>query len=87
LQLTPLQNEILATAHAEGRVQPSIFASRLLHNLNDVHAAISDLVDEGLAVAEGDTYRLTERGDAAHRARMKQHRADVLSRTGTWQAG
>jgi len=87
LQLTQVQNEILDTAHSEGRVHPSTFASRLLHDLNEVHAAISDLVGRGLVVAEGDTYRLTERGDAAHGARVKQHRTAVISRTRTWQSG
>jgi Mn-dependent DtxR family transcriptional regulator len=88
LQLTQLQNEILGTAHSEGRVHPSTFSSRLLHDLNDVHAAVSDLVGRGLVVAaKGDTYRLTERGDAAHRAREKKHRAAKISRTRTWQSG
>jgi Mn-dependent DtxR family transcriptional regulator len=74
VQFTQLQDEVIDTAHSQGKVDPATFARLLLHDLDDVHAAISDLVNrELLAAAEGDTYRLTEQGEAVHRAREEAH--------------
>jgi Mn-dependent DtxR family transcriptional regulator len=88
VQHIQLEREIVGTAHSEGQIAPAAFARRLLHDLDDVHAAISDLVDRGLVVpAEGDTFRLTASGEAFHRAREKAHRAAVVGRTQTWQRG
>lgn len=88
LQLTQLQHEIIGTAHSAGQVDSGAFARLLLHDLDDVHAAISDLVARGLvAAAEGGTYRLTGQGEAVHRAREEAHRAAVVSRTSSWQRG
>jgi Mn-dependent DtxR family transcriptional regulator len=86
VQLTQIQDEVISTAHSEGRVDPTTFARLLRHDLEDVHAAISDLVDRGLAAAaEGDTYCLTDQGETVHRAREETHRAAVVSRTASWQ--
>lgn len=86
MQLTQIQNEVIGAAHSESQVDPITFAGLLLHDLDDVHAAISDLVDRGLvAAAEGDTFRLTDQGEAVHRAQEDAHRADVVSRTRSWQ--
>jgi Mn-dependent DtxR family transcriptional regulator len=86
VQLTQIQDEVIDKAHCEGQVDPANFARLLLHDLDDVHAAISDLVNRGLLTgAEGDTYRLTDQGEAVHRAQEDAHRAAVIARTGTWQ--
>lgn len=86
MQLTQIQDEVIDKAHCEGQVDPASFARLLLHDLDDVHAAIKDLINRGLvAAAEGDTYRLTDQGEAAHRALEDAHRAAVISRTPTWQ--
>jgi Mn-dependent DtxR family transcriptional regulator len=86
MQTTQIQNEIIDTAHAEGRVDPNTFARLLLHDLDDVHAAIRDLSEQGLLEsAEGDTFRLTSEGQALHRAQEEAHRAAVVSRTSSWQ--
>jgi Mn-dependent DtxR family transcriptional regulator len=86
VQLTQIQNAIIGAAHSESQVDPTTFASLLRHDLDDVHAAINDLVNRGLvAPAEDDTFRLTDQGEAVHRAQEDAHRADVISRTGTWQ--
>jgi len=85
VQPTQLQDEIIDTAHSAGELDPVTFARLLLHNLDDVHAAIRDLVDRGwLAAAEGDTYRLTEQVEDHHRARVSRHRAAVISRSRSW---
>jgi Mn-dependent DtxR family transcriptional regulator len=87
VRLTQIQDEIIDTAHSQGQVDPATFARLLLHNLDDVHAAINELVNRGLlAAAEGDTFCLTDQGEAAHRAREDAHRADVISRTRSWQS-
>lgn len=86
MQLTQLQDEIINAAHCEGHVEPAAFAGRLLHDLADVDAAITELVNRGLmAAAEGEAFGLTDQGEAVHRAREDAHRADVISRTRTWQ--
>jgi hypothetical protein len=86
VQLPQIQDEVIDTAHSQGRVNPDSFARLLLHDLDDVHAAITDLVNQGLvAPAEGDTYRLTDQGEAIHREREQAHRAAVVSRTQSWQ--
>jgi Mn-dependent DtxR family transcriptional regulator len=86
VQLTQIQDEIIDTAHSQGQVDPATFARLLLHDLDDVHAAINELVNRGLvAAADGDTFRLTDQGEAVHRAQEDAHRAVVISRTGTWQ--
>jgi Mn-dependent DtxR family transcriptional regulator len=86
VQFTQLQDEVIDTAHSQGQIDPATFARLLLHDLDDVHAAISDLVDRGLvAAAEGDTYRLTDQGEVVHRAQEEAHRAAVVSRTRSWQ--
>jgi len=84
--LTPLQDEVIDAAHSEGQVDPTTFARLLLHDLDDVHAAIRDLVNrELLTPAEGDTFRLTDQGEAVHRAGEEAHRQDVVDRTRSWQ--
>lgn len=86
MRLTQLQDEVINAAHGEGRVDPAAFADRLLHDPADVDAAITDLVNRGLvAPAEGNTFRLTDQGEAAHRAQEGAHRAAVIARTRTWQ--
>jgi hypothetical protein len=86
VRLTQIQDEIIDTAHSQGQVDPATFGRLSHHNLDDVHAAINDLVNQGLmTAAEGDAFRLTDQGEAAHRAQEDAHRADVISRTGTWQ--
>lgn len=86
VQLTQLQDEVIDKAHAEGQVRPDDVVRLLLHNRDDVLDAIRDLVNRGLvAAAEGDTYRLTDQGEAIHRAREEAHRAAVVSRTRSWQ--
>ena len=86
MQLTQIQNEVIGAAHSESQVDPTTFAGLLRHDLDDVYAAINDLVNRGLvAAAEGDTFRLTDQGEAVHRAQEDAHRADVISRTRTWQ--
>jgi Mn-dependent DtxR family transcriptional regulator len=86
VQLTQLQVEVIDTAHSQGQVDPATFARLLHHDPADVDAAITDLVDrELLTPAEGDTFRLTDQGEAVHRAREDAHRADVVNRTGSWQ--
>ena len=86
MQFTQIQNEIIDTAHSQGQVDPATFARLLLHDLNEVHVAINDLVNRGLLTAgEGDTYRLTDQGEAVHRAQEEAHRAAVVARTSSWQ--
>lgn len=86
VQLSQIQEEVIDKAHCEGRVDPTSFARLMLHDLDDVQAAINDLVNRGLVVAsEGDAYRLTEQGEATHRAQEEAHRAAVVSRIQTWQ--
>jgi Mn-dependent DtxR family transcriptional regulator len=86
VQLTQLQDEIIDAAHSEGQVDPATFARLLLHDLDNVHAANSDLAKRGLVTAaEGETYRLTDQGEAVHRAQEDAHRAAVISRTRSWQ--
>jgi predicted transcriptional regulator len=85
VQLTQIQNEVIGAAHSEGQVVPTTFASLLRHDLDDVHAAIDGLVNRGLvAPAEEDTFRLTDEGEAVHRAQEDARRANIISRTGTW---
>jgi hypothetical protein len=87
VQLTQLQDEVTNVAHCEGHVDPASFAGRLLHNLADVDTAIEGLVNRGLmAATEGDTFGLTDQGEAVHRAQEDGHRADVINRTRTWQS-
>jgi predicted transcriptional regulator len=86
MQLTQIQYELIEAARTEGQVHPDAFAHRLSHNCEDVHAAISDLVEAGLlAAAEGDAYRLTNQGEAVNRARDEANRAAVVRRTRSWQ--
>jgi len=86
VQLSQIQDQIIDKAHCEGKVDPATFASGMLHDLNDVHAAISDLVNRGLvAAAEGDTFHLTDQGEAFHRRQEEADRAAVIDRTQTWQ--
>lgn len=86
MPLAQIQHEVIDAAHSEGEVAPTTFARLLLHDLDDVHAAIRDLVNRGLlAAAEGGTYRLTDQGEAVHRAQEDAHRAAVIGRTQTWQ--
>jgi len=86
VQLTQLQDEVVNAARSEGRVDPATFARLLHHDLEDVYAAISDLIDRGLMVAaEGDTYRLTDQGEAVHREQEEARRAAVVRRTRSWQ--
>jgi hypothetical protein len=86
MQITQIQKEVIDTAHAEGRVDPSAFSRLLLHDLDDVHAAIRDLSERGLLEsAEGDTFCLTDEGQALHRAQEDARRAAVVSRTSSWQ--
>lgn len=86
MQPSELQDEIIDTAHSQGQLDPMPFARLLLHDIDDVRAAIHSLVDRGwLVAAEDDTYRLTEPGERYHRARASKHRAAVVSRTLSWQ--
>lgn len=85
VQLTEIQDGVIERAHCEGRVNPAAFASGMLHDLDDVHAAIDDLVNRGLVTAdEGNTFRLTDQGEAHHRRQEEANRAAVVARTGTW---
>jgi hypothetical protein len=86
VQLTQLQDEVINAAHCEGHADPASFAGRLLHDLADVDAANDGLVNRRLmAATEGGTFSLTDQGEAVHRAQENAHRADVISRTRTWQ--
>lgn len=86
MRLTPIQDEVINRAHCEGKVNPDTFARLLHHDPADVRAAISDLINRGLlAAAEGDTFRLTDQGEAVHRRKEEADRAAVISRTRTWQ--
>ena len=86
MQLTQIQNEIIDTAHSQGEVDPATFARLMLHEPDDVQAAISELVNRGMvAAAEGGNFHLTDQGKAVHQAQEETRRADVVSRTGTWQ--
>ncbi len=85
VKLTQIQNEVIDKAHCEGKVEPAAFARLMLYDLDDVHAAINDLVNRGLvAAAEGDTFHLTDQGEAAHRRQDEADRAAVIGRTRTW---
>jgi hypothetical protein len=84
--LTQIQDEVIDKAHCEGKVDPNNFARLMHHDLDEVHAAISDLVNRGLVTAaEGDTFHLTDQGEAVRRRQEKADRAAVIRRTGTWQ--
>ena len=86
MQITRIQDEIIGTAHAERRVDPSTFSRLLLHDFDDVHAAIRDLSERGLLEsADGDTFCLTDEGQALHQAQEDARRAAVVSRTSSWQ--
>lgn len=86
VQFTQIQDGVIDKAHCEGKVDPTTFARLMLHDLADVHAAINDLVNRGLVVAaEGDTFHLTDRGEAVHRWKEEADRAAVIARTPTWQ--
>jgi Mn-dependent DtxR family transcriptional regulator len=88
VQLTQLQDEVIDKVHAEGQVKPDDVARLLLHDLDDVRAAIRDLVDGGLLEDAGDNvYRLTADGQAVHQAREKAHSDAVKMNTRTWQPG
>ena len=85
--MTQLQDEVIDAAHSQA-VDPSVFARLLLHDLEDVHDAINDLVGKGLLEGtKQDTYCLTDQGEALHRAREKADRAAVVRRTRSWQRG
>jgi hypothetical protein len=84
VKLTQIQDEVIDTAHCEGKVEPATFARLMLYDLDDVHAAINDLVNRGLvSAAEGDAFHLTDRGEAVHRRQEEADRAAVIDRT--WQ--
>lgn len=86
MRLAQIQDEVINTAHAEGRVDPNAFSRLLHHDLEDVHAAIRELLGRGLLEsAEGDTYSLTDEGKALHRAQEDARRAAVVSRSSSWQ--
>lgn len=86
MQFIQIQNEIIDTAHSQGQVDPATFARLMLYEPDDVQAAISELINRGLvAAAEGGNFHLTDQGEAVHQAQEESHRADVISRTGTWQ--
>lgn len=86
VQLSQLQDEVIDKAHCEGKVDPATFARLMLHDLDDVHVAINDLVNRGLvAAAEGDTFHLTDQGEAVYRRQEEADRAAVIDRTQTWQ--
>jgi hypothetical protein len=86
VQFTQIQDEIIEKAHCEGKVDPAAFAGQMAHDPDDVHAATNDLVNRGLVAAdEGDTFRLTDQGEAFQRAKEEAHRATVIDRTRTWQ--
>jgi Mn-dependent DtxR family transcriptional regulator len=88
MQITQIQNEIIGEAHTEGQIKPDDVVRLLLHDPKDVNAAIQDLVNRGLLEnTEGDAYRLTDQGQAVHRAQEDAHRAAVISRTSSWQRG
>lgn len=85
MQLTQIQHQIIDSAHSQGQVDPATFARLLLHDRDDVQAAINDLANRGLvAAAEADTFRLTDQGEAVYRAREDAHRAAVSRRIRTW---
>lgn len=86
MKLTQIQDEVIDKAHCEGKVEPATFARLMLYDLDEVHAAINDLVNRGLvAAAEGDTFHPTDRGEAVHRRQEEADRAAVIDRTRTWQ--
>lgn len=86
MKLTQIQDEVIDKAHCEGKVEPATFARLMLYDLDEVHAAVNDLVNRGLvAAAEGDTFHLTDRGEAVHRRQEEADRAAVIDRTRTWQ--
>lgn len=86
MQLTQIQDEVIDKAHAEGQVRPGDVERLLLHDLDDVHAAVGDLIVRGLMErADGDAYRLTAEGQAIHRAREKVHSDAVKMKTRIWQ--
>jgi len=85
VRLTQIQDEVIDKAHCEGKVDPASFARTMLHDLDDVHAAIDDLVNRGLVTAaEGDTFSLTDQGEAVHQRQEKAERDAVVSRIRTW---
>lgn len=84
MTLSQIQDEVIDHAHGT-TLDPATFARLMLHDLDDVHAAIADLVDKGLMAADGDTFRLTDQGEAVHRRQEEANRAAVLRRTGSWQ--
>lgn len=84
--MTQIQDEIIDKAHSEGHVDPATFAAGMSHKLDDVQAAIDNLVSRGLvASAEDGKFRLTDQGENVHRAQEAAHRAAVVRRTDTWQ--
>jgi Mn-dependent DtxR family transcriptional regulator len=85
VQFTELQDAVIEKAHGEGCVNPDDMVRLLLHDPDDVQTAVRDLLNRGLLEGEGDAYRLTDQGRAAHRATEEAHRAAVISRTQTWQ--
>lgn len=86
MQLTKLQDEVIDKVGHESQVGADDVARLLLHDLNDVHVAIQDLVVRGLLESAGsDSYRLTAEGQMVHRAREKAHSDAVKMNTRTWQ--
>lgn len=86
MHLTQIQDEVIGKAYAEETVNPHDVSRLLLHELDDVRAAFSDLVDRGLLEsADGDTYRLTDEGRGVHQARESAERAEVVRDNPTWQ--
>jgi Mn-dependent DtxR family transcriptional regulator len=86
VQLTQIQFEVIAKAHAEAQVDPRDVARLLLHNPGDVLAAMRELADKGLLeTVDGSIYSLTAEGETVHRATERSHRTAVIRRMPSWQ--
>jgi hypothetical protein len=80
MQITQIQEEIIGTAHAEGRVDPSTFSRLLLHDFDDVHAAIRDLSEAASALSR------PARDERVSREEWKQRERHPESRTALIQS-
>jgi len=86
MTLTQIQEGIIEAAHSEGKVDPSSFGRLLLYRPDEVDAAISGLVDQGLVtVADDGICSLTDRGEAVNRAKDRAHRAAIIADNPSWQ--